>query len=112
MLGRFFIGLSIGCYCYVLPIYIGEISSNEIRGSLLSMFQVFLNIGVVFVFIVGYFVNLRVLNVICGILPIFYTISFMFLPETPGILVRIFLDFNYVQSSNEIVNCRSVKERI
>ena len=45
MLGRFFIGLSIGCYCYVLPIYIGEISSNEIRGSLLSMFQVFLNIG-------------------------------------------------------------------
>ncbi|CAO1407562.1 unnamed protein product [Diamesa serratosioi] len=88
MLGRFFIGLSIGCYCYVLPIYIGEISSNEIRGSLLSTFQVFLNVGVVFVFIVGYFVNLRVLNVICGILPVFYTISFLFLPESPGILVR------------------------
>lgn len=112
MLGRFFIGLSIGCYCYVLPIYIGEISSNEIRGSLLSMFQVFLNIGVVFVFIVGYFVELRVLNVICGILPLFYAVAFMFLPESPGVLVRnSFFGLESVNHPNNS-NYRSVKDKL
>lgn len=36
MIGRFFTGFSAGAYCFVIPTHVGEISSNEIRGGLLS----------------------------------------------------------------------------
>ena len=88
MIGRLFTGFSAGAYCFVIPIYVGEISSNEIRGGLLSSFQVILNVGVTTVYTVGYFANLLTLNIVCGIIPIIYTLTFMLLPESPGFLVR------------------------
>jgi MFS family permease len=67
--------------------YVGEISSTEIRGSMLSLFQVSLNIGVLFVFTVGHFTSLLVLNIICGSIPILYSLGFFALPESPIILI-------------------------
>ena len=88
MIGRLFTGFSAGAYCFVIPIYVGEISSNEIRGGLLSSFQVILNIGVTTVYTIGYLFNLHTLNIVCAIIPIIYTLIFMFLPESPEFLVR------------------------
>lgn len=87
MIGRFLCGVSAGCYSYVLPIYVGEISSNEVRGSMLAMFQVGLNAGVLFVFTVGHFAPLLALNIICGSLSILYTAWFFLLPESPVLLI-------------------------
>lgn len=47
-----------------------------------------LNVGVTTVYTIGYFANLLTLNIVCGIIPIIYTLTFMLLPESPGFLVR------------------------
>lgn len=88
MVGRFLCGLAIGCYCFIVPVYIGEISTNEMRGTLLSIFQVALNCGILFVFTVGHFSSLRVVNIVCGCIPILYSICFLALPESPSLLIR------------------------
>lgn len=87
MIGRFLCGISAGCYSYILPIYTGEISSNEFRGGLLSLFQGSVNFGVLFVFSLGHFTNFFVLNVTCGSLTILYSICFLLMPESPALLV-------------------------
>lgn len=88
MIGRFLCGLAVGCYSFIIPIYVGEISTNEVRGALLSIFQLSLNTGILFVFTVGHFSSLRVLNIVCGCLPILYSIGFLALPESPSLLIR------------------------
>lgn len=90
MLGRFFSGFAAGAYGILLPLYIGEIASKEIRGSLLSLYQIILNFGEVFVFTLGHYASFFVLNIVCGIIPIIYCITFTRLPESPVFLVRPF----------------------
>lgn len=85
--GRFFGGFAAGSYGILLPLYIGEIASKEIRGSLLSLFQIALNFGEVFVFALGYFASFAVLNIVCGVIPLVYSAAFMKLPESPVFLV-------------------------
>ncbi|CRL02202.1 CLUMA_CG015229, isoform A [Clunio marinus] len=86
--GRFLCGISIGCYSYIVPIYVGEIASNKIRGRLLSLFQVCLNFGILFIYILGHFTTYRVFNIVCGILSIFYSFGCLVLPESPPFLIR------------------------
>lgn len=87
MIGRFLKGIAIGCYVVIVPMYIGEISSNQIRGSLLSIFHVFMNSGLLFAFILGHFTTLTVLNIVCGSITVLYSLGFIFLPESPALLV-------------------------
>lgn len=89
MAGRFLSGIAAGSYGILLPLYIGEISSKEIRGSLLSLFQIVLNFGEVFVFTVGHFSSFLVLNILCGVIPLLYAAVFTRLPESPVFLVRL-----------------------
>lgn len=77
--------MAVGCYSYIIPVYVGEISSNELRGFMLSIFPVALNSGVLFVFAVGHFTDLFVLNVSCASVTILYTFGFLLLPESPAI---------------------------
>lgn len=88
MLGRFLSGFAAGAYGILLPLYVGEISSKEIRGMLLTFHQIILNFGEIFIFTVGYFATYFTLNLICGIIPIIYCVVFYaFLPESPVFLV-------------------------
>lgn len=87
MAGRFLCGLAVGCYSCIIPMYVGEISTNEFRGSMLSVFQVALNSGILLVFTVGHYASLRVLNIVCGSIPIIYSIVFLALPESPSFLI-------------------------
>ena len=68
--------------------FIGEFASKEIRGILLTIYQVSLKFGVVFVYILGSLTNLFVINLICGSIIIIYVICFTFLPETPIFLIK------------------------
>lgn len=87
MVGRFLCGASAGCYCFIVPIYVGEITSKEIRGSILSLFQVCLNLGVLFTFTVGNFASVQTLNVVCASITILYSFVFLALPESPIMLI-------------------------
>lgn len=89
MIGRFFSGFATGSYGILLPLYIGEISSKEIRGSLLSLYQIILNFGEIFVFVLGHFSGFMTLNIVCGIIPVIYCVTFMKLPESPVFLVSL-----------------------
>ena len=68
--------------------FIGEFASKEIRGILLTIHQVSLTFGVVFVYILGSLTNLFVIKLICGSITIIYVICFTFLPETPIFLIK------------------------
>lgn len=89
MAGRFLSGFAGGSFGILLPLYIGEISSKEIRGSLLSLFQIFVNFGVIFVFTVGYFADFLLLNILCGVIPLLHAVVVLILPESPVFLVRL-----------------------
>ena len=88
IIGRLFTGFSTGALAFNLPVYIGEFSSKEIRGILLTLYQVFVKSGVVFVYTLGHFCNVLTMNVISASILVCYAISFIFMPETPTFLVR------------------------
>lgn len=87
MVGRFLCGIAAGCYCFILPIYVGEISSAKIRGTVLSIFQITLNIGILLVYLVGHFTNLLTVNIMCGSIAVLFTFGFLVLPESPVLLI-------------------------
>jgi Na+/melibiose symporter-like transporter len=81
-------GISLGCYMFLVQIYVGEISSDKNRGSLLNFIHILVHLGVLFVYVLGQFVTLTTLNIICGTVPLFYGIGFLLLmPETTPFLM-------------------------
>ncbi|XP_070504538.1 facilitated trehalose transporter Tret1-like [Chironomus tepperi] len=83
ILGRFLIGISIGCYSFLVPIYVGEISSNKNRGLMLGLLHILLNFGILFIYTLGYFTSVKTLNIVCASIPLFYATTFYALPESP-----------------------------
>lgn len=89
MTGRFLSGFA-GLYGILLPLYVGEIASKEIRGRLLSLYQIILSLGESFVFAVGHFASFTILNIICVTIPLIYFLAFLRLPESPVFLVSYY----------------------
>lgn len=83
VLSRFLNGLACGCIVTVIPIYLGEISSNGIRGSISSITMFSLRTGILFVYIVGHYVSISVFGFISMIIPIIFVLLFIWCPETP-----------------------------
>jgi sugar porter (SP) family MFS transporter len=46
MVSRFYLGLAIGVSSFAVPLYISEISPTKIRGTLVSMFQLLITVGI------------------------------------------------------------------
>lgn len=86
--GRLLIGIAGGAYAFNLPVFVGEISSKEIRGVLLTFYQAILRSGVVVAYTLSYFVELFTLHTICLIILALYFVGFLLLPESPTYLVR------------------------
>lgn len=91
LIGRFFTGMSGGSFLIGIAVYIGEISSKEIRGILGSFLQLFLNFGMLIVYTVGNYCNVPTLSLICSTVPLLFGLAFIFMPETPYFLVSIYL---------------------
>ncbi|KAH8344380.1 hypothetical protein KR084_010497 [Drosophila pseudotakahashii] len=87
-LGRFLIGISTGSFCVVAPMYISEIAETSIRGSLGTLFQLLLTIGILFIYVVGNWVTWQTLSMLCLVIPIVLLIGLFFLPETPVYLLK------------------------
>jgi MFS family permease len=85
---RTFIGCAAGGYCIGVPVYVGEIAQSNVRGKLLSYFQLTLTLGILFVYTIGYLASLFWATVICAILPLILTTGLYFMPESPTYLVR------------------------
>ncbi|CAL7949020.1 unnamed protein product [Xylocopa violacea] len=82
-IGRFMTGLSGGAFFVAGPIYIAEIAENDIRGALGSYIQILTTIGILLSYVFGTFVNMRILSIISGIVPLIFFTVFVFMPESP-----------------------------
>lgn len=74
-----------------VPIYIGEIADQRIRGTVGSFFQLMLNLGMLMSFSISAGVNVFQLNIISGFIVLLFGPIFMLMPETPSFLVGVAL---------------------
>lgn len=84
LIGRFMLGLAGGAFCVSAPQYSAEIAEKEIRGIVGTFFQVLINVGILFVYIVGAFLPVFWTNIVCAIIPLAFGLVFFFMPESPG----------------------------
>lgn len=57
IIGRIICGMCSGAFCVLTPIYVAEIADKEIRGRLLMFFQLFVNCGVMYAFVIAYVID-------------------------------------------------------
>ncbi|XP_017096834.2 facilitated trehalose transporter Tret1-2 homolog [Drosophila bipectinata] len=81
--GRFILGMCGGAFCVTAPMYCTEISTTALRGTIGSFFQLLIVSGVLFGYLVGAFLDLTPINIVCAILPIIFVTVHFFMPESP-----------------------------
>jgi SP family galactose:H+ symporter-like MFS transporter len=90
MISRFYLGLAIGVSSFAVPLYISEISPTKIRGTLVSMFQLLITVGILAAYLSDHaFADNN--NLECwrpmlwvGVIPAAVLfVGMFFLPETP-----------------------------
>lgn len=86
--GRVFLGIAVGGYSIAIPVYNSEITQSEIRGAVGSYFQLMINIGILFVYSVGYALSLPIFSVLCLVVSLVITAGLMLAPESPTYLVK------------------------
>ncbi|XP_044732841.1 facilitated trehalose transporter Tret1-like [Chrysoperla carnea] len=83
LLARFVVGIGDGSSYTILPMYIGEISDNDIRGRLGNFIQVMADFGALCLYSIGPFVSIKTMAVISSVIPILIYIVFPWFPESP-----------------------------
>lgn len=105
--GRFILGIAVGIASFSVPLYIAEIAPAKQRGTLVSMFQLLITIGIVASYLCGYWFsegeNGWRLMFLIGIVPaLILLIGMFFLPESP----------RWLMAKNYKVEARAVLERV
>ncbi|XP_028982322.1 facilitated trehalose transporter Tret1-like [Diachasma alloeum] len=68
---------------FLVPIYVAEIASDDVRGKLGSVLPFALSVGILLAFILGDAMSYQMFAVCGMILPIAFVSGFVFMPETP-----------------------------
>ncbi|KAL3723834.1 hypothetical protein ACJRO7_035929 [Eucalyptus globulus] len=88
-IGRLLGGYGVGVISYVVPVYIAEISPENMRGTLGSVNQLSGTFGTLLAYLFGLFVNWRILAIL-GSLPCLILIpGLFFIPESPRWLAKM-----------------------
>ncbi|XP_021600270.1 sugar transporter ERD6-like 6 isoform X2 [Manihot esculenta] len=88
-MGRLLEGFGVGIISYTVPIYIAEIAPQNLRGALGSVNQLSVTVGIMLAYLLGLFVQWRILAVL-GILPCTVLIpGLFFIPESPRWLAKM-----------------------
>lgn len=85
---RFISGIVIGLFCALLPLYVNEISEDSVRGSLGTLFQVFLTLGILFDYALSSFHSYLIVNLACGAVTVVFFLIVFLLPESPAHLIK------------------------
>lgn len=86
--GRIFAGVATGASCVVAPMFISEIAETSLRGALGAFFQLFLTVGILFVYVAGAIVDWVTLSCVCAIFPVLLIVTVFFIPDSPIYLVK------------------------
>lgn len=81
--GRLFFGFSYGFTFTALPVYLGEIASDRIRGFLSAMPSAVTKSGFMFVFSIAPFISITLMAWIAIVPVCLFVLTFMWLPESP-----------------------------
>jgi len=94
VIARIIGGFAVGAASGIAPLYISEISPSKVRGSLVSMYQLFIVTGI----LISYFINYLLRGIgddnwrwmfASGAIPSFlFFVVLFFIPESPRYLVR------------------------
>ncbi|XP_055960932.1 sugar transporter ERD6-like 5 isoform X2 [Mercurialis annua] len=88
-LGRLFLGLGLGIFSYVVPIYIAEITPMNCRGAFMSLKLVMTGSGISSAFVLGSVCNWRILALL-GVIPcLIQVVGAFFIPESPRWLAKV-----------------------
>ncbi|AAB70420.1 Similar to Beta integral membrane protein (gb/U43629). EST gb/N37585,gb/T43808,gb/,gb/AA395424 come from this gene [Arabidopsis thaliana] len=111
--GRLLLGIGVGIFSYVIPVYIAEIAPKHVRGSFVFANQLMQNCGISLFFIIGNFIPWRLLTVVgmilfrdcnlkyiflndrcnvirTGLVPcVFHVFCLFFIPESPRWLAKL-----------------------
>ncbi|NHJ21345.1 MAG: sugar porter family MFS transporter [Candidatus Lokiarchaeota archaeon] len=92
IIGRVIVGIAIGMASFIAPLYISEMSPPRIRGSLVSLNQLFITIGIVISYLVDYALTpisgWRYMLGLAAIPAIILLIAMIFMPSSPRWLVN------------------------
>ncbi|KAK9017057.1 hypothetical protein V6N11_079544 [Hibiscus sabdariffa] len=86
--GRLLIGIGVAVLCYVVPVYIAEITPKSHRGSFASANQLMVTSGFVLIFFIGTIISWRTLAMIGAISCVIQIIGLFFIPESPRWLAK------------------------
>ncbi|XP_030523880.1 sugar transporter ERD6-like 6 isoform X2 [Rhodamnia argentea] len=97
-MGRLLTGFGVGVISYTVPVYIAEISPQNMRGTLGSVNQLSITMGLLLAYIFGLFLNWRILAIF-GALPCIILIpGLFFIPESPRWLAKMGLTEDFEAS--------------
>lgn len=110
---RFLEGIGTGAIFTVLPMFVGEISEDAVRGALGSFMQLFITFGLLFSYAVGPYTTIPHFNLACVVAPLlFLFIFFMYVPESPYYLIAAG-DKNAAEKSlKKLRSCENVDKEL
>ncbi|KAK7332937.1 hypothetical protein VNO80_29694 [Phaseolus coccineus] len=87
--GRLLIGCGIGLLSYAVPVFVAEITPKNLRGAFTAVHQLMICCGMSLTYLVGAFVNWRILALI-GIIPcLVQLLSLPFITDSPRWLAKV-----------------------
>ncbi|XP_053673467.1 facilitated trehalose transporter Tret1-like [Anopheles nili] len=87
LVGRFLQGCGIGFALAITPLYVCEIATTKRRGSLGSLLQVCMTLGMLLVYGTGPYVSYAVMQYLLLAVPVLFCLAFSQMPETPHFYV-------------------------
>ncbi|KAI3664968.1 hypothetical protein L6452_43583 [Arctium lappa] len=87
--GRLLIGYGIGVISYVVPVYIAEITPQNLRGSFTTANQLLISIGISVMWLIGILIPWRTLALIGTVPCLLQVLGLFFIPESPRWLAKI-----------------------
>lgn len=88
-LGRLSLGIGVSVLCYVVPVYIAEITPRNLRGQFTSSHQMLICCGISLMFFIGNIASWRTLALIGAIPCLVQVVGLFFVPESPRWLAKI-----------------------
>ena len=87
-LSRFILGVSSGGVLSFCPMYVGEISEDNIRGALGTLRSTVGNLSAILICVIGPLLSIRDMAIICTLVPLVFLVAFFWIPESPMFLMK------------------------
>lgn len=105
-------GLAYGIAYSVLPMYLGEIASDHIRGSISTLLTVMAKLGILYAYSIGPYVSVRLMAWLAIIPAALFVGTFIWLPESPYYLIGKNEQENARKSLSRLRQCNDVDEEL